>query len=377
MHIISTLIFIGLIILLFWTTKFDYASTLPWWGIGAIKILIIFACCIVLTLIFYILVIKRQKSDWKQNVGLIIYTILISFLLLEGVFIFVPQSQVAGTTLAYKRWMDYYWKPINQLGFRDHPIAVEQLSGKKIVMAVGDSFTAGHGIANIKDRYADVLATKLPENYRVLNLGRDGVDTSTELYRLFNFPIKPDILIFQYYGNDIEGVCVAETKKKEEERDKFFERYRDYPEIPTWAKGLVKNSYLLNFAYWQTLKKDEVSYFDFITPCFENRETLTKHMMMLQSLVNFSKQHSIPTVVVIFPLMLSIEQSKFYTQPLKDFFTKRGISVVDVGELSKDIPPKKRVIGKLDSHASVLVHQRIAEEINRMLIEKKIIGDTY
>lgn len=365
---IFILAFLALSWFLFWTTPWDLNSTYPFLAVAAVKIGAILAIILVLSLLLFVLVIRpKDLGAPARNAGLAVYAFLLVFFVLEGAFIFVAQSQVAGTTLAYKRWMDYYWHPINEIGFRDRNILDDDLGGKIKVMAVGDSFTAGHGIQKIEDRYTDVLQGMLPGHYRVLNLGRDGVDTATELYRLFSFPIKPDILIFQYYGNDIEGVCVADGR--EAERDEHFVQYREYPEFSGPAKWLVKNSYLLNFTYWQAVSRKDVSYFDFVVPCYENPRVLARHVAMLQALIDYCREKNIPLVVVLFPFMLAIDESGFYMDGISRFFDGQGVPVIDVGKLARDIPPKKRIVGRLDSHAHPRVHKLVAQEIYGILVQ--------
>jgi len=330
----------------------------------------------IISYIFYFSIIKNPRiKSCGKNIGLIVFAVVINIIILETVFVFVAQTHVVGNTLAHKRWMDYYWKPVNELRFRDENFTSERLRGKKKVIAIGDSFTAGHGIKNVRDRFSDQLASKLPPHYSVLNLGRDGLDTSTQLYRLFHFPIKPDVLVYQYFGNDIEGICAARGREKQ--RDENFARYIDYADLNNFGKWLVEKSYFSNYLYWQfywpSSHADGPTYFDFVIPCYENKEILAGHLSMLSSLVKFSENESFPLIVVLFPFMNNIEGSQFYMEGIEDFFLKRSVPVVNVGKLSADIPLRKRVVNKIDSHASVLVHHRIADEIYKIMKEKDFI----
>ena len=68
----------------------------------------------------------------------------------------------------------------------------------------------------------DALANANPNNALIFNLGKNGADTKEEYRRLINYPVKPDILIFQYYLNDIES-----ASKENGHSFKGFSTYKD------------------------------------------------------------------------------------------------------------------------------------------------------
>ncbi len=158
-----------------------------------------------------------------QNGGLVAYAALMLFFVLEAIFMFVPQTHRIGYTLASQRWFQYYVHK-NNIGYRDEPITEERLKNKIKIFVFGDSFTAGHGIKDPDDRYPDKLESMLPENYVVLNLGRNGTGTQDQLFRYMLFPIKPQIFILGYHGNDIDEVCGI--------KDSY--PYKPYTDLPPW-----------------------------------------------------------------------------------------------------------------------------------------------
>ena len=80
-----------------------------------------------------------QPEGKKANRALLGTSLLILFLLLELVFMFVPQTQdVYKMGLANKVWNLYYREPENEKRFRDKPLAGRMETKKDIIMFLGD-----------------------------------------------------------------------------------------------------------------------------------------------------------------------------------------------------------------------------------------------
>ncbi|MEO0562674.1 MAG: SGNH/GDSL hydrolase family protein, partial [Chloroflexota bacterium] len=106
-------------------------------------------------------------------------------------------------TKANSNWLNRYWQ-VNSLGFRDREWAEDDWTGKTTVMLVGDSFAAGWGIEDPTDRFGDVLARNLGDDYALLNVAEYGRSTPEQLDILQNHPLQdPDVVILQYFLNDI------------------------------------------------------------------------------------------------------------------------------------------------------------------------------
>jgi hypothetical protein len=84
-----------------------------------------------------------------------------------------------------KRWLRRHLDAERHppLGNRDTESFTKFVSpGKKRICFVGDSFTAGHGVNDMADRFTDRIRTKLdaakPGKFVVANLGEPGWETS-------------------------------------------------------------------------------------------------------------------------------------------------------------------------------------------------------
>src|SRR4051812_27821801 len=98
---------------------------------------------------------------------------------------------------------------------------IEQKDDRPIILAFGDSLTAGYGVAH-GFGYPELLQRRLDEKgyrYRVLNAGISGDTTSGGLGRLdAALKTKPAIVILELGGNDgLRGLPVAQTRANLEE----------------------------------------------------------------------------------------------------------------------------------------------------------------
>lgn len=108
------------------------------------------------------------------------------------------------------------------LGTAGHPSrqtvpAVQAQAEERVIVAFGDSLTAGLGVA-AADGYPAVLEQKLKEagySYRVINSGVSGETTAGGLRRVdWVLRSRPEIVILELGANDgLRGLDVAQTEK--------------------------------------------------------------------------------------------------------------------------------------------------------------------
>ena len=330
-----------------------------------LRLVLIFILIIEISLIFKEFIFDSKFKAWLKNLGTGILSIVIILLLLESFFMFVPKSHGVGYTLACKLWFKKYWNPINSYNFRD----VEPVPKQSNIFFIGDSFVAGHGIKKIKDRFSDIVREKLLEknkNIQSINLGRDGLDTRKEYEIMEDFinssNINPDIIVLQYYGNDIEFTAV---------RNGFdWVGPSPYQGLNPILRNVIKGSYLVNYFYWLFPKYDVMGYLTFLEDAYKNEIVFKEHIQDINRFIEYSKQKNIPLLVVIFPFLQDIELSnKLFVNKLRLFFDDKGVKYIDVSELAKDLSLKKRVVNLNDGHASILVNRLVGEEIYKYIFQ--------
>jgi acyl-CoA thioesterase-1 len=106
--------------------------------------------------------------------------------------------------------------------------AVEQVDTRPIILAFGDSLTAGYGVPH-GSGYPELLQTKLDDDgyhYHVVNAGISGDTTSGGLNRLhMALETKPAVVILELGGNDgLRGLPVADTRANLDEMIVAFQK---------------------------------------------------------------------------------------------------------------------------------------------------------
>jgi hypothetical protein len=306
------------------------------------------------------------------NFGIVVFSLLVVFIVLEAAFMFIPRSHGSHYSLAAKLWLAKYWKPINSYGFRDK----EPRNSKNVIFFVGDSFTAGHGLKSINDRFPNIVERELLKKgipCSVVNIAENGDDTLTEFRRLNNFyylsKIKPTMIVLQYFGNDIEEIA--------QQNGIAFEGFHPPKDMNSFLLFVGSGSYLVNYIYWlYPREKFGQPYINFLKRAYHNDIVFGQHKENLMNFIHYARQNSIPLIVVVFPFIQDLEMSdEMYVNDIVRFFEYHHVPTINVSPLIKDIPLKQRIINANDAHASLLVHQIVAKEILKVIDENKLISD--
>jgi lysophospholipase L1-like esterase len=265
--------------------------------------------------------IKSTLTNKLKDILLLFLSTLTFILFIEIIFFFIPKSHFFGNTLASKNWRNYYENPINTYGFHDY----QPKRKKNTVLFVGDSFTQGHGIKNVKDRFSNKIQ-EYDNSYSCINIGKNGLDSKQEFTTMLDFisqsKIKPKTIILQYFGNDIEGIAYTKIKKKSKE---------PYSNLSKPTKLLIKGSYLINYLYWIYPHEDYKPYLDFLKKAYSNPEIVKEHMADLNNFVDYSAKNKINLKVLIFPFLVDSKLSDdIYENKIKSFFKSKNIETLSV-----------------------------------------------
>ena len=179
---------------------------------------------------------------------------------------------------------------MNQYGFRDKPVAKNKTYN---IFTLGDSYTAGHGLKDFKERYTNILDLELsainPE-IQVINLSRNGADTKEEYIMMEAFikdsGVEPDYIILQYFGNDIEDVAINNGLN--------FEGFARYSDLKFGVANLVESSYFLNYLYWLYPHGDMKPYIEFLQDAYADSTIFRKHLDDIDLFIDFTNENDIP-----------------------------------------------------------------------------------
>ncbi len=256
-------------------------------------------------------------------------------------------------TLATKNWLDRYWHT-NSLGFRDREWTADELAGKQTVVVLGDSFAAGWGLKDPADRFSDVLAAKLGDDYAVINLGVYGTSTPEQLEILKNqSPVQqPDVVILQYFLNDINYALLSLGMLPEPEP------------TPDWTK----DSYLANFIYWRFFRAANANeefyerWWEMSYAAYDNAGVWNVHKQEIKAFVDYVDSIGARLIVVIFPNLLDIVRSVPYVDRVEQAFQEYGqTNILKLFDAAAAWDQNDLMVSRRDSHASVSFNRHVGE----------------
>ncbi|KAA0991566.1 SGNH/GDSL hydrolase family protein [Dyadobacter aurulentus] len=308
--------------------------------------------------IFYYAIVKSSRKGIAANILTIVSTLGIVLILLEILFMYIPQSHEGVLSKASQIWWQKYWGPINSLGFRDKPILDDK--GKKIILVIGDSFAAGHGLKSVDERFSNILERRLgADRYSIYNLGVSGADTRDEVKRLNEFPLKPDIVILQYFPNDIE--------KAAKEKGLSLSGTEPYADVRGMLSGIIGRFYLPNFIYWQLPHASFSTFEQFVQKAYTDTTILNAHLQDLSGLIAYQDSTKTKMYAVFIPFLFQIDKSNGYTKPVENYLAVNGVELVSISGGIAQIPANQRSVGKNDGHASAAVNVLIAERLYKSM----------
>lgn len=350
----------SLLIIILLTSVFILPLFFPVGAVIYFRLFLLFLILLESLKLFKLVFIDKDFNQIIQNAATVLFSLFVLFILLEAIFMFIPRSHSADYTLASKLWYAKYWKPINSLGFRDN----EPDNNRPVILFVGDSFTAGHGLKSAEDRFSNIVGKELNKKnkkYTIINIGKPNLDSRAEYDAMINFcyrtRIKPEKIILQYCGNDIEGVAAKNGL--------IFEGFRPPADMNKLILFIGSGSYLFNYLYFLSPREYlGRPYINYLTRAYRNESILSEHENDLRLFVNYAKENSIQLIVVIFPFLADVKMSDaLYMNDIVGFFKANNVNVVNVSHLAGGIPVPERIVNKNDTHASKKLNRMIAREI--------------
>ena len=337
-------------------------------------IFFIFFTVVILAIVVFVVARYLWHNESTARTNFINYSIvfLVIVQVLLGLEIYLKycfqQSDTWGHTLVSQKWFAKFWKPLNHYGYRDIEHPESQLKGKKVVFVVGDSFVAGHGIENPKDRFANVLQEELGVNWELIIIGSNGWDTAQEYEGVVSYPHVPEVIVLSYYINDILGAAAKHG----------FENPKPKMTQPPQFTYIINNSYLVNFVYWRLFRLTAMSpgYWEFLKSCYADQDVLSSHQEDLLKIVEFSKKNNVELICIVFPHLRKINESKEITSKVVNFLRNNGVTCIDLADEFKlsERNPSEIVINNFDTHASVKLNIEIGlmlkDYINKMVSVK-------
>jgi len=264
-------------------------------------------------------------------------------------------------SLASKRWFARYWNPINSMGVRGTEPNLKDFAERPSLLFLGDSFSAGSGLEDYRDRFSEQVKQKVGDRWAVETLAIGGWDTDKELDALQKFPVKPKRVLMQYYLNDI-GQAVREAGVE------FIVRPTPLPFGLQW---LSDHSYLVNFVHLQVFRAaqlaEKVTYWDLLRGHYEDPKLWALHEAMLRKVITYCKDNNIALDLLIFPNLFDVEGSRPIINKVKGVFESMGVQVIDLADTFQGRNPMDSVVNVSNAHPNAKAHHEVADIIIQRL----------
>lgn len=274
------------------------------------------------------------------------------------------QSDNLGFTRSSQRWMDVHWKPINALGFRDVDHDTTTMRDRRVVFVVGDSFAAGMGTDDYRDRFVNVLGDRLGPDWEVVVVAKNGWNTAQQVAALHAMPWRPDLLVLSYYVNDIEGAGIKEGHTR--------------PPLVTAPSGalarLAAHSWLLDLLYWRVYRfrnahDMSATYYAHLEQLYTDERVWQTHFAELDSVIDYASSHDARAVALLIPRLTDIESSRSHLARVDAHLRQRGVVTVPLANRIGGRDARTLVANPFDAHPSRQLHAEIGQLLADAVLE--------
>jgi lysophospholipase L1-like esterase len=309
----------------------------------------------------------RNQGSWRMLAlgNLLVFLLLISIVLLGGEVynrFFVDTTDAFGLSKTTARWFERHFA-LNGQGFRDSvDYRLEIQPGLRRVTFLGDSFTAGHGVPDVEDRFGNRIRAKqlVGEVHVVSECGFDTGHEIDALDFLNEYDYEFDVVVLVYCLNDISDI----VPQWQETLDRVYE-------VPS-PGFLVEESYFLNrlYARWRAAANPVVAdYYGHITDAYSGAEWVeqTRRLRLMHQKV---KEQGGRFLVVTFPFLHDLGPDYrygFIHDQLDQFWKDEGVPHLDLLDLYEPHEAESLVVNAHDPHPNEKAHALAADAIAEFL----------
>lgn len=316
---------------------------------------------------------KKNHFQTAKTLFFVIWNIVLSAVLALLVFFvsetyyrfFVDTTDSFSLNKITQRWGKRHYK-FNNLKARDNIDYQYGISpGRRRITFVGDSFTAGHGIVDVDDRFANLIRASNPD-WEVHVMAANGLETIDELQlipKLDREMYEFDVLVLVYVLNDI-SYLIPETEAI----------YQKIFSFDSKLGYLGRNSYFLNTLYFRWFSKqnaDIVGYYDFVKEAYFST-AWEKQKAAFKQLDQYRKQRKWKLIVVTFPFLHNLGENNEFAevhQNLHAFWQSLAVPHLDLYQEFAKHSNEDLVVNPFDAHPNELAHHIAAKAIERFLKE--------
>lgn len=316
---------------------------------------------------------KHRKSLLNSRFGVAVWNLVLLMFLLSSIFLFaesyyrffVDTTDSFALNKVTRRWAKRHYRK-NNVGVRDnidYSYLVEP--GKRRLTIIGDSFTAGHGVKNVDERFGNLLREQFP-SIEVHVLGTNGFETIDELERLtkiVNEGYQLDLVLLVYCLNDISYLV--------EQSQQVYKQMSEFDESLGY---LARNSYFLNtFAFRMMARSNPnvTDYYHFLKGSYSGK-TWKTHQNVLKNLNSLVDRNDGSLAVATVPFLHNLKQYEFSDahKTLNAFWDSEGVGNLDLLPVLQLKESASLVVNEYDAHPNENAHQLIAKSLKPFIVEQ-------
>lgn len=315
---------------------------------------------------------RLHRGEGRRWLRLLLGNLLVLFLaislaaLIGEIYLrfFYDSTDSFALTKTSRRWYERHYHK-NRSGFRDdREFTWKPRPGMRRITFVGDSFTAGQGIRDVNDRFANRIR-KMHPDWEVQVHGELGLDSGDELRHLNGLAGKGygfDVVVLAYCLNDIDD---ADTR--------WDERYARIKKYRRRSPGfLFEHSYLLNMIYYRTLVFTIPEMRDYYRSDHDAYlgSSWKAHTPRLKAMRDLVRSRGGQLLVVTFPffhLLGADYEFRDVHRQLDDFWRSIDVPHLDLLPVYGGRLPRELMVNSHDAHPNELAHSLAADAIARFL----------
>jgi hypothetical protein len=320
----------------------------------------------------------RRVVHLLTNAGLSLWMLLSFLTAIElGFAAFYSESDALNFTNVARRWHEIHVAPqVNALGLRSrHSPAATMAAGAQRIAFVGDSFTFGHGVPRMEDRFSDRVEAALqavhPGRYAVDNFGVPGHDVTAvvaQVGTLLEHGYRPHIVVYVWQVNDLEQL---------DERTWAAANGLSGARSDSW---IIRETYFFNWFYYRILLGSRAvsTYFDDLRAAYEG-PAFARAAEALDGLRASCAVHGAELRLVVFPFVHDLGPGYGFRSAhrhLADYARDRGVRLVDLEPVLSPHAAEGLIVNPRDTHPNERAHELAAAAIETQLLDDLFAADS-
>jgi len=305
---------------------------------------------------------SQKRSLRGPHAGLALWLVFAALTLPEVLCaLFYDATDSFSQTNVSRRWFDRH-VVVNRAGYRDaRELPTIRDPAKRYVAFVGDSFTFGHGIKNVADRFSDRVGTALQDDGVVtFNVGLPGIDIRTLAQAVpeefDKLGVPTDAVVYAFVPNDIE-YCDERTAAFYQQRASL------QPSFFLWKHTYFYNLLYHRLSHWGSAGSGD--YYGYLRESYEGPpwDCFTKNLDHLDAWCRGRKTR---LVVVIFPFLMDLNERHPFLNAyarLRQHCSENQIPCIDLSSEMVAHRQEGLVVSRFDAHPNERAHAIAAEAI--------------